>query len=165
MMRLEEGEVMVVLREARFCWSGDRASEVPGALLMTAEHHQQSTTLIAGVTTRGGHVVEADRIGKHRRLICLARKLGEIVPTDAAQRVRAVKPADSTGEAGSTRRDQVPFDKDPMSSDVVMVVVSDTRLHARVALRFGISGGAIRVRFDKGVDRLIFGAYKGTKEG
>ena len=56
--------------------------------------------------------VEADPIGKHRRLESLARKLGEIVPADAAQRVRAVRPAGSTGEAGSTRRDQVQFDKD-----------------------------------------------------
>lgn len=35
------------------------------------------------------------------------------------------------------------FDKDPTSSDVVMVVVSDARLRARVALRFGISGGVL----------------------
>ena len=34
---------------------------------------------------------------------------------------------------------------------------------ARVALRFGISGGAIRVRFDKGVDQLIFRCAQGNK--
>ena len=74
--------------------------------------------------------VEADPIGKHRRLESLARKLGEIVPAVAAQRGRAVRPAGSTGEVGSTRGDQVQFDKDPTCSDVVMVKVSDARKQA-----------------------------------
>jgi hypothetical protein len=39
---------------------------------MAAEHYWQETetTQIAGVTTRGSHVVEADWISKHRWLIC-----------------------------------------------------------------------------------------------
>ena len=47
------------------------------------------------------------------------------------------------------------FDKDPESSEVVKVVVSETRKRVRMALRFGSSGGVIRVRFDEGVDRLL----------
>jgi hypothetical protein len=90
-------------------------------------------------------------------------KLG-IVLIDAAQRVRAVRPAGSTGEAVSMRRDQVQFNKDSLSSDVVRVLVSGT-VTCTYGSKIKIFGGAIWVRFDKGVDRLIFGAHKGTKEG
>ena len=83
---------------------------------MTVEHHQQRTALIAGVTTRGGHVVEADLIGRHRRLDSLARKFGEIVPTEAAQR-------GSSGQTGQfNRRGRL-----DVKGSGARVVVSDAR--------------------------------------
>jgi len=150
--------VIVVPREAGFCRAEDGAER--GSLLKTAEHHQQRMALIAGVTTRGGHVIEADRIGKHRQFVSLARKLGEI-PTNAAQRVQAVRPAGSTGEAGSTRGDRVQYDKDSTCSDVV-------RLRFLRHVQQACACGSVELYgFDstKGVDRLTFGCAPGTKEG
>jgi hypothetical protein len=70
----------------------------------------------------------------------------------------------SSGQTGRFNRRGRLDEKDQSSSDVVKVGVSGTVMCAS-SYKIGKSGGLVRVRFDKGVDRLIFGAHKGTKEG
>jgi hypothetical protein len=70
----------------------------------------------------------------------------------------------STGQTGRFNRRGRLNEKDQLSSDVVKVVVSGTVM-CTSGCKIGKSGGLVRVRFDKGVDRLIFGAHKGKKEG
>jgi hypothetical protein len=80
------------------------------------------------------------------------------MPTDVAQQVRAAGPVQSARPArreetrcSSTRTRHV------LMSSWLWSLMHVQQACACVALRFRISGGAMRVRLDKCVDRLFFG--------